>query len=264
MSGIVRGAGHQFRGSMINLVAYYVLGLPIGISLALAADMRSLGMWIGLAVGPNVQAICLAILLVCLNWKKEAQLAMRRGKGKVSDEEAEGSGSVVESSKVIVKLKTYNLLINHQEDSEDDSELTGGDTEGDLSEAKEKLLEEQELEHNAENQVANCLTSLPLTEETAYSSQPEEDIGSVSDEEGESYRVDEMRPTGRNYSNHIHPLLQTLRLHMKLIFCHSSLFLMATVCLLVSGIASRFHPPDSILNGNYSDCSNISCDACIL
>ena len=61
MAGVLRGAGRQFLGAGINAFSYYVFGLPIGIPLALATDLKTLGMWIGLGVGSLVQVRCIII-----------------------------------------------------------------------------------------------------------------------------------------------------------------------------------------------------------
>ena len=58
MSGVLRGSGRQFLGACINLVAFYVMGLPVGISLALAGKMGTVGIWIGLGVASFVQVCC--------------------------------------------------------------------------------------------------------------------------------------------------------------------------------------------------------------
>ena len=55
MAGILRGSGRQALGAVINFVAYYVIGLPLGISLAFAAHLGALGMWIGLATANALQ-----------------------------------------------------------------------------------------------------------------------------------------------------------------------------------------------------------------
>ena len=55
ISGILRGSGRQVLGACVNAFSYYVFGLPIGISLALAADMKTPGMWIGLNIANLLQ-----------------------------------------------------------------------------------------------------------------------------------------------------------------------------------------------------------------
>ena len=54
MAGVLRGCGRQFLGAGINTFSYFV-GLPVGISLALATNLKTLGMWIGLGVASFVQ-----------------------------------------------------------------------------------------------------------------------------------------------------------------------------------------------------------------
>lgn len=41
--GVLRGAGKQMVGALINLVGHYFIGLPIGVSLMFAAKMGIIG-----------------------------------------------------------------------------------------------------------------------------------------------------------------------------------------------------------------------------
>ena len=56
LAGILRGCGHQNIGAVGNFVAFYVIGLPLGISLALFVHMGALGMWLGLLAASLTQA----------------------------------------------------------------------------------------------------------------------------------------------------------------------------------------------------------------
>lgn len=51
----MRATGRQAKAAVVNFVCYYMLGLPIGISLALAAGLQTKGMWIGLSVADTIQ-----------------------------------------------------------------------------------------------------------------------------------------------------------------------------------------------------------------
>ena len=51
IGGIFRGSGRQYIGAIMNIIAYYVIGLPLGISLALKAKWGILGLWIGMTFG---------------------------------------------------------------------------------------------------------------------------------------------------------------------------------------------------------------------
>lgn len=50
------------------------------------------------------------------------------------------------------------------------------------------------------------------------------------------------------------PLPQT-KSHIKLLLCKGSVFLIGSILIVVAGIVSQYHPPDSIINGNYSECT---------
>jgi MATE family multidrug resistance protein len=63
LSGIVRGAGAQAIAARFNLLAYYLIGLPFGITLAFGAKVGLIGLWSGLAVATNLQAALLAAFL---------------------------------------------------------------------------------------------------------------------------------------------------------------------------------------------------------
>ena len=51
--GVLRGLGRQHLGAMFNLVAYYVLALPMGITLAFKAGYGLQGLWIGAFACPS-------------------------------------------------------------------------------------------------------------------------------------------------------------------------------------------------------------------
>ena len=75
IAGVLRGSGRQFLGAAINAFSYYVFGLPIGISLALATDLGVKGMWIGLNIANFIQveylynsSLILHFILGCLFW----------------------------------------------------------------------------------------------------------------------------------------------------------------------------------------------------
>ena len=54
-SGTLRATGRQAKAALVNFLCYYLVGLPMGISLALVAGLQTRGMWIGLSVGDGLQ-----------------------------------------------------------------------------------------------------------------------------------------------------------------------------------------------------------------
>ena len=55
VSGILRGSGRQLLGAVVSFFCFYIVGLPLAISLALANHMGTLGFWIGLGVASTLQ-----------------------------------------------------------------------------------------------------------------------------------------------------------------------------------------------------------------
>lgn len=49
--GILRGIGKQSIGGPANLIAYYVISLPLGLALAFGLGWGLKGLWIGVTVG---------------------------------------------------------------------------------------------------------------------------------------------------------------------------------------------------------------------
>ncbi|XP_039987313.1 multidrug and toxin extrusion protein 1 isoform X2 [Xiphias gladius] len=75
--GIIRGAGKQKVGAVCNILGYYGVGFPIGVSLMFAAKLGIKGLWTGLFTCVSLQCLFLIFYLVRLNWNKvtvEAQI----------------------------------------------------------------------------------------------------------------------------------------------------------------------------------------------
>ena len=202
---------------MINFIAFYIVGLPIGISLALVADLRSLGIWLGLLCASVTQCVGMCIALFVMNWKKESEKAMKRGEGKSTKEEELDSFS--DNSEQIV-LRGYGPLSFEEE--EEMREPIECDVDNENPQAIEEVVAEA-LQHD--------------------------------DDDGDGLSSDEMQLV----KSHDEGKYISLRFksRLKLVLCHSSLLLTAVLCVIVAGIISQFHPPDNIINGNYSECSEI-------
>uniref|UniRef100_A0A672QJB0 Multidrug and toxin extrusion protein n=1 Tax=Sinocyclocheilus grahami TaxID=75366 RepID=A0A672QJB0_SINGR len=70
---IVKGLAKQKIGAVCNLVGYYAVGFPIGISLMFAAKWGIFGLWTGLLISVFLQSVFLIVLLFKLNWKKASE-----------------------------------------------------------------------------------------------------------------------------------------------------------------------------------------------
>ncbi|XP_070774900.1 multidrug and toxin extrusion protein 1-like [Enoplosus armatus] len=83
--GIIRGIGKPRIGAICNLVGYYCIGIPIGLSLMFAAKMGIMGLWLGLFICVTLQSTFFIIVLCKLNWRKVAEEAMLRAGVQVTE-----------------------------------------------------------------------------------------------------------------------------------------------------------------------------------
>ncbi|XP_019458382.1 PREDICTED: protein DETOXIFICATION 33 [Lupinus angustifolius] len=90
LSGVAIGAGWQSLVAYINIVCYYVFGLPAGILLGFTFKYGAEGIWSGMIGGIVLQTIILIIIISVTNWRNEAEQAASRVKkwgGTIASEE---------------------------------------------------------------------------------------------------------------------------------------------------------------------------------
>ncbi|WVZ07014.1 hypothetical protein V8G54_020360 [Vigna mungo] len=78
LSGVARGSGWQHLGAYVNLGAFYLVGIPVGVLLGFVAHYRAKGLWIGIVTGSILQSFLLAVITALTNWKKQAMMARER------------------------------------------------------------------------------------------------------------------------------------------------------------------------------------------
>ncbi|XP_050397263.2 multidrug and toxin extrusion protein 1 [Patella vulgata] len=77
-SGVLRGTGQQRFGAVVNLIAYYIVGLPIAIVLIFYTSLGTAGAWWGICFGSTFQCISFFIKISFLNWVEESKTASLR------------------------------------------------------------------------------------------------------------------------------------------------------------------------------------------
>ncbi|KAL7405394.1 hypothetical protein ABVT39_028376 [Epinephelus coioides] len=85
-AGALRGTGKQLIGALCDLVGFYFIGFPIGVSLMFAANMGIVGLWTGLAIGVSLQVVVFVTFLCKLDWEKAAEEALVRAGVKITEE----------------------------------------------------------------------------------------------------------------------------------------------------------------------------------
>ncbi|KAF9461938.1 multidrug/Oligosaccharidyl-lipid/Polysaccharide flippase [Collybia nuda] len=77
-SGILRARGKQTIGALLNISAYYIIGLPIGVWLAFRHGLGLHGLWIGLTISLIYCAIVGTWLCVKTDWDYEVLKVVQR------------------------------------------------------------------------------------------------------------------------------------------------------------------------------------------
>ncbi|XP_075053835.1 uncharacterized protein LOC142139875 [Mixophyes fleayi] len=76
--GILRGIGKPKIGAIINVVGYYLIGLPIGISLMFLVKLGIIGLWTGLLFPVVLQSFIYVPYIIRSNWNQICEEASIR------------------------------------------------------------------------------------------------------------------------------------------------------------------------------------------
>lgn len=69
-AGVLRGQGRQHIGSILNMISYYLIALPLGYVLGFKAGLELAGLWYGLMVGVGFLAASQFVAIYRTNWPK--------------------------------------------------------------------------------------------------------------------------------------------------------------------------------------------------
>jgi len=78
VAGILRAQGRQATGAILNLVSYYIVGIPLGIYLTFKHDMELWGLWIGLTVALLCTSTVGGLIVLWADWDREVEKVMER------------------------------------------------------------------------------------------------------------------------------------------------------------------------------------------
>ncbi|CAL1367601.1 unnamed protein product [Linum trigynum] len=87
LHGVAVGAGWQSQVAVVNIVCYYVVGLPLAAMLGYTFEFGVKGIWSGMVVGCVLQMAFLLFVIHTTNWETEASKSEARMKdwGEISE-----------------------------------------------------------------------------------------------------------------------------------------------------------------------------------
>ncbi|KAG5723234.1 hypothetical protein E4T56_gene353 [Termitomyces sp. T112] len=77
-AGILRARGQQFIGAILNITAYYVIGMPVAYWLAFERHLGLGGLWVGYIVALTYCAVIGTVLCFMTDWEEEVLKVERR------------------------------------------------------------------------------------------------------------------------------------------------------------------------------------------
>ena len=80
-NGVLRGLGRQEVGGYVQLVCYYVVGLPISFGLAFGAGWELVGLWAGVAIALGLVACVEGAWIGRADWERSVREARTRNEG---------------------------------------------------------------------------------------------------------------------------------------------------------------------------------------
>uniref|UniRef100_F6RWU8 Multidrug and toxin extrusion protein n=1 Tax=Xenopus tropicalis TaxID=8364 RepID=F6RWU8_XENTR len=102
--GILRGTGRQKIGAIINMVGYYLIGLPLAAALMFAVNIGIKGLWSGMAICGIFLVAFFTIYLSRLNWQNVCVEAQKR----VGITEKEAASSDIQIISDDIRLSDYS------------------------------------------------------------------------------------------------------------------------------------------------------------
>lgn len=78
LSGVSVGVGRQSTVAYVNIVCYYIVGIPVGALLGFVTKYQVKGVWAGMLIGTFVQTAILIIITYKTDWDKQVTVAQRR------------------------------------------------------------------------------------------------------------------------------------------------------------------------------------------
>ncbi|KAF7011989.1 hypothetical protein CFC21_026231 [Triticum aestivum] len=78
LSGVAIGAGWQKLVAFINIVCYYLFGIPLGVLFGFKLKLGALGIWVGMSIGMLLQTAILITICFRAKWENQTMLAEER------------------------------------------------------------------------------------------------------------------------------------------------------------------------------------------
>ncbi|XP_071992352.1 multidrug and toxin extrusion protein 2-like isoform X2 [Engystomops pustulosus] len=148
--GILRGLGKQKIGAITNVIGYYAIGLPLGISLMFPLKFGVFGFWIGMFCPVVLQTIIYLIYILRVDWNQACVEARIRAGMEAKEVHEIGKSEAGLQANINGQSKHSNnedqgIIVSEEADeaeivSEDDIPLEGSNVVGEILTTKQLII----------------------------------------------------------------------------------------------------------------------------
>ncbi|XP_072262479.1 multidrug and toxin extrusion protein 2-like [Pyxicephalus adspersus] len=126
--GIFRGTGKQKIGAITNIFGYYLIGIPVGLSLMFVAKLGVIGLWIGMFCPVLLQTCIYIPYILRMNWHEACEEARVKAGVKqqkvpepgISQTDVMKSDFDLENGDTTASDSNFNFIVLHDMASEED------------------------------------------------------------------------------------------------------------------------------------------------
>jgi len=115
LTGIIQATGRQYLAAPLVFVCYWIVGVPLGLSLALGAFGGTRwglnGLWTGMLLAVIGHTISFAVVVGCLDWRKVTIEVQERTRGEQGGLRTDTSLSPMDVRQVTVEHETKSVQI---------------------------------------------------------------------------------------------------------------------------------------------------------
>ena len=93
LSGAIIGSGWQYVGAIMNVLCFWIVGIPLAVSMALAVRLGALGYLIGEATATILMVCMYTVAVSVMNWKKRSDVALKMAAFHLGEKTSDSSSS---------------------------------------------------------------------------------------------------------------------------------------------------------------------------
>ena len=119
LSGAIIGSGWQYVGAVMNVFCFWIVGIPLAVSMVLAVRLGALGYLMGEAAAAILMVCTYTVAVSVMNWKKRSDVALKMAAFHLGENNSKTRDKGVNNKELTV---SKNSAGNHSSHSQQNNE----------------------------------------------------------------------------------------------------------------------------------------------